>query len=200
MTATDANRIYVGGGIFRTAEGSVPGWGLRTRGDRIDAVLPDADLRAGADADTEIVELDGRFVSPGFIDAHFHPTVGGVEAGLCDLSETTSLDECLAAIEAYALTHPDAEWIVGGGWTPDFFPGGNPRRETLDAVTGGRPALLANRDHHSHWANSTALHMPASQRRQPTPSAVASSATRTVRRRGRCTRPRKTWSRFMPPR
>ncbi len=159
MVEVQQTRIYTGGSLFRSGLGSVTGWGVRTIGDRIDAVLPDRVLRAEADSTTEVVDLDGRFVSPGFIDAHFHPTVGGVEAGLCDLSEAGSAEECLRIIADYAAAHPDLPWIVGGGWSMDFFAGGNPRREQLDAVTGGRPATLANRDHHGHWVNSEALRL-----------------------------------------
>lgn len=157
MASHPQNRVYVGGAIFRSGVGSVPGWGIRTVGDRIDAVLPDALLREQATAATRLIELNGRFLSPGFIDAHYHPTVGGLEAGLCDLSGATSLDECLTTIAEYAEANPDLTWILGGGWSMDLFPGGTPLREQLDAVTGGRPASLANSDHHGYWVNTAAL-------------------------------------------
>ena len=156
MSSEVRGRVYVGGSLFRSGIGSVPGWGIRTRGDRIEAVLPDEVLRREARAE-EVVELGGGLLSPGFVDAHYHPTVGGVEAGRCDLSEAASLEECLTLIAEYASAHPDVPWILGGGWSMDFFPGGLPHREQLDAVTGGRPASLANRDHHGYWVNSEAL-------------------------------------------
>lgn len=170
MPHTPESTVYVGGGLFRAGVGSVPGWGVRVDGDRISQVLPDAALRSGADASTRIVELDGRFLSPGFIDAHFHPTVGGVELGLCELSAASSADECLELIRAYADANPELPWIVGGGWSMDLFPGGNPRREDLDRVTGGRPAMLANRDHHGHWANTEALRLAGVTADTPDPA------------------------------
>ncbi|NII68227.1 amidohydrolase [Microbacterium ulmi] len=150
-------RIFVGGAIFREGAGSIPGWGVRIRGDRIDAVLPEGVLRAEADAETIVTELGGGLVSPGFVDAHFHPTIGGVEAGLCDLSAATTVDEVIAAIRAYAAAHPQLDWIVGGGWAMDLFPGGTPRAGLLDSIEPDRPVSLANRDHHGYWVNSAAL-------------------------------------------
>lgn len=169
MSIETRHCIYVGGSIFREGVGSVPGWGVRVTANRIAAVLPDAVLRAQADRETRVVELDGAFISPGFIDAHFHPTVGGVEAGLCDLSAATSAEECLQIISSYAASHPELEWIVGGGWSMDFFAGGTPLKEQLDAVTGNRPASLANRDHHGHWVNSAALRLAGVDRDTPDP-------------------------------
>lgn len=149
--------IFVGGKIFRRGVGSIPGWGVRVVNDRIDTVLPDPVLRSEANKSTRIIELDGRLLSPGFIDAHIHPTVGGVEAGRCDLSGARSVDECFSTIQEYTETHPDHEWILGGGWSMDLFSGGTPTREQLDLLTGGRPASLANSDHHGYWVNSEAL-------------------------------------------
>lgn len=169
MAPVTTKRIYVGGAVFRSGFGSVRGWGVRTVGERIDAVLPDAALRSEVDAETEVVELDGRLVSPGFVDAHLHPVLGGLEAGLCDLSSARSAEECLRMVAEYAAAHPELTWIVGGGWSMDLFPGGTPRREALDGVTGGRPAILANRDHHGHWANTEALRLAGVDRTTPDP-------------------------------
>ncbi len=46
----------------------------------------------------------------------------------CDLHGTTSAAQCLDIIATYAAANPDLEWIVGGGWSMAFFPGGTPTR------------------------------------------------------------------------
>lgn len=113
--------------------------------------------------------VDAAFVSPGFTDAHVHPIQGGLERLRCDLSEAGTREEYLAAIQAYADAHPDAEWILGGGWAMPAFPGGTPTAADLDGVTGGRPACLPNRDHHGAWVNSRALEIAGIDEHTPDP-------------------------------
>lgn len=105
----------------------------------------------------EVVDLRGRMLLPGFIDAHVHPVLGGIERNRCDLSSAEDLAGYQDKVAAYAASHPDADWILGGGWSMSAFPRGLPRSEMLDPVLHGRPAYFPNRDHHSGWANSAAL-------------------------------------------
>ena len=94
---------------------------------------------------------------PGFQDAHLHFAHGGMTSLACNLYETTTPDEHAAAIAAYAASHPEASWIVGGGWSMDDFGGPMPTASVLDAVVPDRPTLLWTRDGHSVWVNSAAL-------------------------------------------
>src|SRR6266852_2944583 len=80
-----------------------------------------------------------------------------------------SRHDCLAAIADYSsLLHQDA-WVLGGGWTMTAFPGGTPTAADLDTVTGGRPAFLPNRDHHSAWLNTAALEVAGIDASTPDP-------------------------------
>jgi predicted amidohydrolase YtcJ len=133
-----------------------PATALAVRDGRIIAV-GDHDVHDLAGPTTEKVDLAGRLLLPGFQDAHIHAVMGGVELGLCDLTGTTDLDEYLSRIAAYAAAHPEAEWITGGGWAMECFPGGVPDRSLLDRVVPDRPVFLINRDHHAAWVNSVAL-------------------------------------------
>ncbi|SMD25494.1 amidohydrolase [Kibdelosporangium aridum] len=119
------------------------------------------------DAD-EVVDLNGRLLMPGFIDAHVHPVAGGLERIRCDLSEV-SADQYADVIAAYIKEHPEREWVLGGGWSMEAFPGGRPTRDHLDAVVGNQPALLPNRDHHSAWASSRALELAGIDKHTPDP-------------------------------
>lgn len=120
------------------------------------------------------VDVGGGLVLPGFQDAHVHPLPAGIEMLQCDLSEAVSAAHALELVGAYAAAHPATDgpgsWILGGGWTMDHFAGGAPTREALDAVTGGRPAVLLSRDHHSAWANSTALALAGITASTPDPA------------------------------
>ena len=82
---------------------------------------------------------------------------GGLESLRCNLLGLKTRQEYLAAIAAYCATLPPSAWVLGGGWSMPAFPGGTPTAADLDAVTGGRPAFIPNRDHHSAWVNSAAM-------------------------------------------
>ncbi|HJS27939.1 MAG TPA: amidohydrolase family protein [Actinomycetota bacterium] len=137
---------------------------------RIAAVGADADLREGAGPRTEIVDLGGRMLIPGFQDAHVHPPASGLEMLRCNLSDVYTLDEYERIIAAYADAHPDRGWIDGGGWSMDLFPGGNPGRDFLDRVVPDRPVFLWSRDGHSGWVNSKALEVAGMSRDTPDPA------------------------------
>jgi hypothetical protein len=69
------------------------------------------------------------------------------------------LDTYVRIVADYAASHPDLEWITGGGWSMDDFPGGVPQAADLDRVVPDRPVFLTNRDGHGAWANSRALEL-----------------------------------------
>jgi predicted amidohydrolase YtcJ len=108
---------------------------------------------------TEVTDLRGRTVLPGFIDSHIHPVDGGAEMLHCGLLGRTTIGEYQQAVRKYSAAHPDAEWIQGGGWSMDAFERGVPDAALLDAIVPDRPAILYNRDHHTAWVNSAALRL-----------------------------------------
>src|SRR6185437_5711277 len=118
---------------------------------------------------TEVVDLGGRLLLPGFQDAHIHASAGGLDRTRVDLSESHSRDEYDRIIGSSAAAHPDEEWIRGAGWSLDLFEGGTPTAEQLDVVVGDRPVFLVNRDHHGAWANARALELAGITRETPDP-------------------------------
>ena len=126
---------------------------------------------------TRVVNLRGRLAIPAFGDAHVHPVQGGLESLRCNLAGLRGRQEYLATIAAYCATLPRGAWVLGGGWSMPAFPGGTPNAADLDAVTGGRPAFLPNRDHHSAWVNTAALDAAGVTGAPPTRPTAGSSAT-----------------------
>jgi predicted amidohydrolase YtcJ len=120
--------------------------------------------------ETEVVDLAGGLLSPGFTDAHVHPIQGGLERLRCDLSEHGTREAYLAAIGAYALANPGLVWVLGGGWAMPAFVGGTPTAADLDSVVADRPAFFPNRDHHGAWVNSRALEIAGIDRDTPDPA------------------------------
>jgi len=154
----------------RSASGA-PANAVAVAGGRI-ALLADAadrDFRDLVGPGTEVVDLRGRALLPGFQDAHVHPAFAGITMIGCNLIGATSLAEALGRIAAYAQRHPERDWIAGSGWRMEWFPGGTPGRHALDAVTQGRPAYLSNRDGHGAWVNTRALELAGIDGRTPDP-------------------------------
>lgn len=156
MTATPTADLLFVNGQVRTMDPQDP-WhtAVAVTGGRITALGQAATAVRGAS--TEVIDLDGRVVLPGFIDAHIHPVVAGVESAQVDLTDADTVEQCLDAVGAYARKHPDREWITGGGWAMELFDQGASIREFLDQVVADRPVYLTNRDHHGAWVNSCAL-------------------------------------------
>lgn len=158
MTPAPAPDLLVIGG-YRYHPGTpapVPG-GLAVTDGQISALAADTDLRALRGPRTEVLDLDGGLVLPGFQDAHAHPAQGGVQRGRCDLTGDKHPAGYAATVRRYAAALPHPAWVLGGGWSMDAFPGGLPTAVELDVLTGGRPAYLPNRDHHTAWVNTAAL-------------------------------------------
>lgn len=165
MADTRADLLFTGGPIFDGTPGADT---LAVRDGRILAVGPADDLRDVTGPRTEVVELGGRLLVPGFQDAHIHAVMGGVELSQCDLTGTTDVGEYLRRIRAYVRACPDAEWIVGGGWSMESFAGGVPDLALLEEFD--RPVYLINRDHHAAWVNRRALDRAGITRDTPDPA------------------------------
>ncbi len=104
----------------------------------------------------DVFDLGGRTLIPGLQDAHVHPPIGGLAMIRCELHDVDPSDYA-RVIGEYAESHPDASWIIGGGWPMNVFEGGIARREVLDLVVPDRPVLLHSSEGHAAWVNSVAL-------------------------------------------
>ncbi|MFI6727428.1 amidohydrolase [Streptomyces sp. R-74717] len=141
---------------------------LAVTGERITAVGHD-EVRELIGPNTEVIDLQGKLLLPGFQDSHIHAVFGGMELAECDLTGTVGVEDYLTLIRSYADAHPDRSWITGGGWSMESFDGGLPTRQLLDSVIPDRPVLLANRDHHGAWANTRALELAGLTRESADP-------------------------------
>jgi predicted amidohydrolase YtcJ len=111
--------------------------------------------RAG---DAKLIDGHGKTLLPGLIDAHGHIMDLGYALNSVDLIGTTSLDEALAKVKAYATSHPDAKWITGNGWNQVIWKLGRfPTAKELDTVVADRPVWMVRVDGHAGWANTAAI-------------------------------------------
>ncbi|MFD6076634.1 amidohydrolase [Streptomyces hydrogenans] len=164
-----ADLVFTGGPVLTLDPARSRATSLAVTGDRITAVGHD-EVRELIGPGTEVVDLAGKLLLPGFQDSHIHAVGGGSELAECDLTESVDVAEYLERIRAYAEAHPDREWITGGGWSMESFEGGMPTRQLLDSVVSDRPVLLSNRDHHGAWANTRALELAGLTAGTPDPA------------------------------
>ncbi len=164
-----ADLVLTGGSVFTADTASAVVEAIAVRDGHISWVGSADEAEAQAGPKTQVLDLEGRTVLPGFQDAHLHPAEGGLSALRCDLHGAESREACLETIARYSAEHPELDWIVGTGWSIDSFEGGTPSRADLDAVVPDRPAFFDNRDGHDGWVNTVALAAAGITRETPDP-------------------------------
>ena len=164
-----ADVIFTHGNIYSGVVNPNPGLALvaskraealAVGGDRILAVGLRNEVMKFKGPETKIIDLGGRFVMPGFNDAHMHLADAGLEKMSIDLGGTKSLDEFRDRLRAKVETTAPGEWIVGEGWDETLWPVKTPpSRWDLDEVTGDHPVYLGRVDGHIGVANTRALQL-----------------------------------------
>lgn len=105
----------------------------------------------------ESFDAGGKFIYPGLIDAHAHFFAYGLGQATVNLTGTTSWDEIIEKLKAFAATHPDG-WITGRGWDQNDWPIKQfPTNEKLNELFPDRPVLIRRIDGHAAMANQRAL-------------------------------------------
>jgi predicted amidohydrolase YtcJ len=144
---------------------------IAVSGDRIIAVGSNADVKKFQGKHTQVFDLGGYFVMPGFNDAHLHLASAGFEKLNVDLVGVKSLNQMLERIATRAKATPPGEWIQGRGWDHTLWQDKKlPTRQDVDAVTGDHPAVFVRVDGHIAVANSAALRATGITRQTPDPA------------------------------
>ena len=130
------------------------------------AVGSDADVGTLIGTQTQVIELNGRFAAPGFIEGHGHYMGLGNSKTILDLTDAANWDEIVQMVaDAVAEAEP-GEWIRGRGWhqekwdrPPDPMVEGNPTHASLTAVSPDNPVLLGHASGHASFANALAMEL-----------------------------------------
>ena len=135
---------------------------MAVAGGKVLAVGSDEEIKKLAGPQTKLIDLGtagrGRFVFPGFNDAHTHLGGAGQTKLNVDLTGVKSLAEMLAKVETFAEKEPAGHWLTGGNWDHTLWAEQKlPTRADLDKVTGDHPAFLDRIDGHIAVANTAAL-------------------------------------------
>ena len=139
------------------------------RDGRIHAVGGDELLALRGDG-VEWIDLGGRGVTPGLVDAHVHFQWFAMGLQAVDLDGATTREAALDRIRVFAEAHPGHGWLRGRGWTVAAWPNhAFPTAAELDNVVADRPALLSDKSGHAAWANSVALRLSGIDATTPDP-------------------------------
>ena len=154
----DADLILHHGNIYTgTNDDSFVG-SIATKGSIISYVgnvLSDTELSC---SDAKIIDLSGRYVFPGFIDAHGHLKGIGYRELTLNLQGISSLNETLEVVRNYLSTKNAGEWIIGRGWIDKIWPEKRfPSRQDLDSFSPKNPVVLERADGHAVVVNSLVL-------------------------------------------
>ncbi len=170
--------LVIRGGRIVTLDARAPeAQALAARDGRIVALGSVTDIDRYVGASTEIIELNGQFAMPGFIEGHGHFTgIGNAKLGL-ELMNTGSWDEIVQMVAEAAAKARPGQWIVGRGWhqekwssTPQPNVEGFPLKASLDRVSPNNPVILTHASGHASFANSKALDLSGVTRETPNPN------------------------------
>ena len=152
--------VYTGVPVMSAFKAIKRAEAIAVRGDRIEAVGENAEILKLKGPDTQIIDLGGHFVMPGFNDAHAHLMDGGFEKMNVNLVGVKSLDEFRERIRAKLNTAAPGDWILGDGWDENLWPvRALPSRWDIDEITTDHPVFLGRVDGHIAVANSRALQL-----------------------------------------
>jgi len=156
-----ASIIFLGGRILTLTERDAdsPATAVVVTGSGIADVGDDAGAKQLQGPDTQVIDLAGATLLPGFVDSHCHLYGLGASLAQIDAVGTPSAAAVARLVEEAAKTAgDDGSWLEGRGWDQnDWVKQVYPDRALLDAVSGDHPVLLRRIDGHAAWANSKAL-------------------------------------------
>ena len=156
-TTPDADRIYVNGTFWTGNPDQPSAEAMAVADGRILSVGTENEVRSHAGSTTEVVDLDGAFVVPGFIDNHTHFLSGGLGLASVDLRDASSPAMFSERMAAFAPTIPAGRWIEGGDWDHEAWGGQLPDRSWIDEGTPENPVFVSRLDGHMALANTLAL-------------------------------------------
>ncbi|MEN8117153.1 MAG: amidohydrolase [Bacteroidota bacterium] len=130
---------------------------IAIKGDKILAIGDDGEILKLKSPETKILDLKGKFVTPGFIDSHVHFITGGFNLTSVQLRDAATPEEFIQRIKEYTKTIESGTWILGGDWDHKNWGGELPSKEWIDEFTKDYPVYINRLDGHMALANSAAM-------------------------------------------
>lgn len=168
FAAEKADYVFKNGAVYTIESKAQKAEAVAVTGKTITYVGSNEGITPFVGKDTEVIDLKGRMLLPGFVESHIHPTLAIVASG-ADLA-CDSVAEVLARVKSWADAHPDAKLVQGFGWRYTLFSTTGPNKADLDKLFPDKPVLLVAIDAHSAWVNSKALEMAGVDAKTPDPA------------------------------
>ncbi len=118
---------------------------------------------------TELIDMEGKMIVPGFIDNHTHFLMGGYQLASVNLRDAKSRSDFIQTLKVYAHSMNSDRWIKGGDWDHEAWGGEMPRKEWIDSVTGSHPVYISRYDGHMALVNSIVLKKAGIDKNTPNP-------------------------------
>ncbi|QHO32021.1 Putative amidohydrolase YtcJ [Arachis hypogaea] len=158
MSSQQVADLVVRNGVIYTGDDSLPfAESMAVANGRVFRVGNNSYVQELASYGTEVLDLGGKVVVPGFIDSHVHFIPGGLQMMQVDLTGVNKKDEFIRRIKDAAQSTKRGSWILGGGWNNDLWGGDLPTASWIDDFTPYNPVWLSRTDGHMGLANSVAL-------------------------------------------
>ena len=155
---TIADLVLMNGKIWTVDQNLPTAQALAVKDGKIIAVDSNRKVRKMIGPETEVLNVKGKLVLPGFNDSHTHFVSAGFNLMGVDLKDAKNEEEFGQKLAAASEKLPENAWITGGNWDHDKWPGGNlPTAELIDQYVPDRPVLVSRYDGHMSVANSLAL-------------------------------------------
>jgi len=165
LAATPADTVMRNGYVYTVDDQNSVQQAIAISGGKIVYVGSDAGIDAYIGKQTQLIDLAGRMLMPGFVDAHMHPGDGGRAMTLCDLKyQTLTRAQFQASIQACLDADKDKGpdvWLEVGSWDRIGMTGldGDADKSTLDALKTQRPIQVRSTDFHTVLTNSRGLEL-----------------------------------------
>ena len=164
MTAT---RIFKNGKIYTVNKNQPWAEAVAVEGDKIVFVGDNDGAMKLADSNTQVTDLEGKMMMPGFIDGHVHPLTAAAFASAINLSPCENKQDVLDVVRDYVTAHPDQEAYFGQGFADGMFKDFHPLADDLDAICADKPILLASSSCHGAWCNHKAFEVAGVDKNTP---------------------------------
>ncbi|MEM7706735.1 MAG: amidohydrolase family protein [Pseudomonadota bacterium] len=167
-----SQRVFLDGVVY-TVDPSLPqAEAMVIDGERIVFIGDSKTALQEAESGAERIDLAGKMVLPGLIDAHLHPIRGSLQTlYACSFPFSATPEQVQQAIARCVVEQPESDWIIGGQWDSAFFEThelASPR-QLLDAVSGDKAVYLRDDSLHNGWVNSRALALAGIDKETPDP-------------------------------
>lgn len=170
LAQAPADLVLVNGKIWTVDDKRPEAEAVAVLGNRIAAVGSTGEIRKWIGANTKVIDLQGKRVTPGFNDSHVHFLDGGMGLASVQLRDARTPEEFRDRIRDFAAKLPKGRWILNGNWDHEnWTPPNLPTRRLIDAVTPDNPVFINRLDGHMCLANSLALKLAGVTRETPDP-------------------------------